>query len=57
MDDFADQNANNYGLNGSATQVERIFPPEKNQEKTEITGSDQEKAEELYNLVLNQKLI
>ena len=30
MDDFADQNANNYGLNGSATQVERIFPPEKN---------------------------
>ncbi len=57
MDDFADQNANNYGLNGSATQVERIFPPEKNQEKTEITGSDQEKAIKLYNLVLKQKLI
>ena len=25
--DFEDQDANHYGLNGSATQVERIFPP------------------------------
>ena len=28
--DFKDQDENNYGLNGSPTQVERIFPPKVN---------------------------
>mgnify|MGYP002519712923 CR=1 FL=1 len=30
FDDFEDKTPDNYGLSGSATQVERIFPPEKN---------------------------
>ncbi len=30
INDFTDQDENNYGLNGSPTQVKRIFPPESN---------------------------
>ena len=33
FNDFEDQDANHYGLSGSATQVERIYPPEKITEK------------------------
>lgn len=56
LDDFTDQNVNNYGLSGSATQVERIFPPEKNNEKHSIEGTPQEQAEELFALVRRIKL-
>ena len=34
LKDMYDTDEKNYGLNGSATQVERIFPPESNVEKT-----------------------
>ncbi len=57
LDDFDDQNVNNYGLSGSATQVERIFPPEKNNEKHSIEGTPQEQADELYALVRRIKLV
>ena len=57
MDNFDDQNQKNYGLAGSATQVERIFPPEKNTEKHSIEGSAQEQADELYALVRRIKLV
>ena len=55
--DFSDQDPNHYGLNGSATQVERIFPPEKNTEKHTISGSSDEQADELYALISKLKLI
>ncbi|MBE6628038.1 MAG: electron transfer flavoprotein subunit beta/FixA family protein [Ruminococcaceae bacterium] len=55
--DFADQDANHYGLNGSATQVERIFPPEKNTEKHSITGSAAEQTQGLFDLITARKLI
>ena len=54
---FADQNENHYGLNGSATQVERIFPQEKNTEKHTITGSAQEQADGIFALLQSQKLL
>lgn len=57
LDDFTDRNVNNYGLSGSATQVERIFPPEKSKEKHSIEGTPQEQAEELFALVRNIKLV
>lgn len=37
-----------YGLKGSPTQVERIFNPEKSEDRETITGSSVEIAEELY---------
>ena len=55
--DFEDQDANHYGLNGSATQVERIFPPEKNTEKHSITGNADEQAEGVFALIRARKLI
>ena len=57
FEDFIDQDASHYGLTGSATQVERIFPPEKNVEKHNIVGSTSEKTEELYQLLRSKKLI
>ena len=55
--EFEDQDANHYGLNGSATQVERIFPPEKNTEKHSITGDSKAQAEGIFDLLVSRKLI
>lgn len=55
--DFEDQNPDNYGLSGSATQVERIFPPEKNTEKHVISGDATEQTEGLFGLIKDRKLI
>lgn len=55
--DFDDQNADHYGLGGSATQVERIFPPEKNTDKTIIDGTGEQQAEALFSLIQDKKLI
>ncbi|MBR2916877.1 MAG: electron transfer flavoprotein subunit beta/FixA family protein [Clostridia bacterium] len=55
--DFNDKNEKNYGLSGSATQVERIFPPEKNTEKRSIEGTPDKQAEGLYNLIRERKLV
>ncbi|MBR5587130.1 MAG: electron transfer flavoprotein subunit beta/FixA family protein [Clostridia bacterium] len=57
LDDFDDKNPDNYGLSGSATQVERIFPPEKNTEKYSIEGGASEQAEKLFGLISDRKLI
>lgn len=55
--DFADQDEKHYGLAGSATQVERIFPPEKNTEKHSITGNATEQAAGIFSLLVDRKLI
>jgi electron transfer flavoprotein beta subunit len=55
--DFKDQNEAHYGLRGSATQVERIFPPEKNTEKHSITGSSTEQSDAIFDLIRTRKLI
>ena len=55
--DLEDKDESHYGLNGSATQVERIFPPEKNTEKHSIDGTPEQKAEGILGLILDRKLI
>ena len=57
FEDFEDQNPDNYGLSGSATQVERIFPPEKNAEKENITGTAAEQTEKLFAVLSGKKMI
>lgn len=57
FDDFDDKDPAHYGLNGSATQVERIFPPEKNEQKHHIGGDAANQAEALYELLRTKKLV
>ena len=55
--DFEDQDANHYGLSGSATQVERIFPPEKLSQKHTVEGNADTQAQALYQLLLDKKML
>ena len=55
--DFDDQNPDHYGLTGSATQVERIFPPEKVAQKHTLQGDAVQQAEKLYQLLLDKKML
>ena len=55
--DFEDQNPDHYGLTGSATQVERIFPPEKISGKQTIDGDADTAAAVLYDLLQSKKML
>ena len=55
--DFGDQNPEHYGLSGSATQVERIFPPEKTTQKQTIEGSADAQAQALLDLLRGKKML
>ena len=55
--DFEDQNPDHYGLTGSATQVERIFPPEKLASKHTIEGDADAQVEALFTLLGDKKLL
>ncbi len=57
FEDLEDKNPDHYGLTGSATQVERIFPPEKNSEKQNVEGNANEQAEALLSLIKRKKMI
>ena len=47
----------NCGLEGSPTKVERIFPPEKNTDKTMHEGSADQLSEELFGILKSEKFI
>lgn len=55
--DFEDQDADHYGLSGSATQVERIFSPAKNTQKQVLSGDSGTQAQEIYRLLLDKKML
>jgi len=55
--DFDDQDPDHYGLSGSATQVERIFPPEKVSQKQTISGDPTTQAEALFALLGDLKML
>ena len=55
--DFDDQNPDHYGLTGSATQVERIFPPEKVSSKQNIEGDADTQATALFDLLRQKKML
>ena len=54
--DFDDQDADHYGLAGSATQVERIFPPEKVSQKKTIEGDADTQTQALFDLLLDKNM-
>ena len=55
--DFADQEEAHYGLSGSATQVERIFPPEKVSQKQIIDADPETQSQALYQLLRDKKML
>jgi len=55
--DLKDTDPKHYGLAGSATQVERIFPPEKNDAKQMFTGTSAQLADRLYALLTEHKFV
>jgi electron transfer flavoprotein beta subunit len=57
LNDFDDKNEKNYGLNGSPTRVERIFPPDVNNDREMWTGSSNELSERIENKLKNLKFI
>ena len=55
FNDVEDQDENHYGLKGSATQVEKIFEPEKRHDKQIFTDGDLSKT--VYDLLKDGKFI
>ena len=55
--DFDDQDPDHYGLSGSATQVVRIFPPEKVAQKHNVEGDAETQAQALHQLLLDRKML
>ena len=55
--DFDDQDPDHYGLSASATQVERIFPPEKSASRCTVEGDADTQSQALLNLLLDKKLL
>ena len=57
FDDMPDQDESKYGLKGSPTQVERIFPPDKNEEKEIFQGDTQTLVQKLYSVLETHKFV
>lgn len=57
LDDFKDRDPQHYGLNGSATAVERIFPPEKNEEHIFLKGDPRSSTRTLLEALKERKIL
>ncbi len=55
--EFADQDVTHYGLKGSATAVERIFPPESHDGQVFVEGDELQIAQELTALFCERKYV
>lgn len=55
--DLPDQDASHYGLNGSPTQVKRIFPPEKGNRQEKWDGTGAELTDRLYGHLEENKFL
>lgn len=57
LKDFEDQDEKRYGLNGSPTQVERIFPPEVNEHRELWKGDSKELSKRFMDKLNSLKLL
>ncbi|MDD4083040.1 MAG: hypothetical protein PHD05_06660, partial [Sphaerochaetaceae bacterium] len=55
--DLEDQNPNHYGLEGSATQVEEIFPPEKQVNRIKFEDNSYALSSKIYELLSDKKFL
>ena len=57
INDFEDNDTGKYGVNGSATQVERIFPPAVNTDKVTLTGTSDTLASGIFDALTQKQMI
>ena len=57
LDDMEDQDESHYGLNGSPTQVKRIFPPESNDHREVWNDDGTVIADKLFHIISELKFI
>lgn len=57
LDDLENKDEMHYGLNGSPTQVKRIFPPESHNERVSWRGSSGEVSEKLFSFLKDKKFL
>jgi electron transfer flavoprotein beta subunit len=57
LNDMEDKDEHHYGLNGSPTQVQRIFPPEIHKARETWEGSGEELARKIYQHLKSHKYI
>lgn len=57
LDDMEDKDASHYGLNGSPTQVKRIFPPTANDHRENWEGSSSELTDKLFTKIKELKFV
>lgn len=57
LSDMKDTDEHHYGLNGSPTQVQRIFPPESHKARETWQGSSEELSGRMYQLLRQHKFI
>lgn len=57
LTDLEDSNEKHYGLNGSPTQVQRIFPPPAQSQKQIWNGGDADSADRLYALLKEKRFL
>lgn len=57
LKDFEDQDEKKYGLNGSPTQVERIFPPAANSDREMMRGDGLAIAGNMSTKMIELKLV
>lgn len=57
LDDYSDRDELRYGLNGSATRVERIFPPDANNSRVMLQGSAEELADKVFEILKADRIL
>jgi electron transfer flavoprotein beta subunit len=57
LDQLEDKDEKHYGLNGSPTQVQRIFPPAVNSHREIWTGTQAELSDQLHNKLQELKFV
>ena len=57
FEDMPDHNLSRYGLIGSPTSVEKMFAPPEAEKQVYIEGSAEEKADQLFAILTDKKLI
>lgn len=55
FNDVIDQDETHYGLKGSPTQVERMFPPKRNTDKIVLSGTIEEQVDNLTEILKEKK--